>query len=244
MKKILGLIIITSIILVTACKDDDDVEPDYGTKAKLSGSVELFDEGDNKLSKDSMLVFISGTNPLISDTTDIHGNFEFKDVIYGTYSITFSKKSYGTFTLNHIYHQKGDTKIASTVQLGQFSSTKVTLLSSNVSGSAIYISITTDPTGSTTIPRYLRLYYYTSDDVSSIHYTDYSNIITAPISPYVYKVNLHKLIDLGFKSGDKVWVKAYGDALHSNDYIDLVSGKHIFPNLNLHSAAAVSFIMP
>jgi hypothetical protein len=243
MKKIVELVIIISIIVIASCKDDD-VEPDYGTKAKLSGSVELFDEGNTKLSSDSMIVSILGSNPLILDTTDINGNFAFKDVKYGTYSISYSKNGYGTFTLNHVYHQKGDTEIENISQLGQFSTTKVTLLTSNVSGSSITISATTNPIGNTSKPRYIRFFFYTSDDVSNIHFSAYSNVVTAANSPYNYRVNLHKLIDQGFKSGDIIWVKAYGDALHSNDYIDLISGKHIFPNLNLHSAAAVSFIMP
>ena len=244
MKKYVVLFILISIITAVACKSDDDVEPDYGTKAKLSGSVELFDEGTKAMPNDSMIVFIFGSNPLISDTTDALGNFQFTDVVYGTYSITFQKKGYGTFTLNHVYHQKGDTKISTIPKLGQFSTTKITHLSSSVNGSSIGISVTTDPAGNNTDVRYIRFFYYNTDDVSYIHYIGYSNVITVANNPFEFKVNLHKLIDMGFKSGDKIWVKAYGDAMHSNDYIDLISGNHVFPNINLHSAAAVSFIMP
>jgi len=244
MKKYAVLFILISIITTLACKSKDDVEPDYGTKAKLSGSVELFDEGTKAMPKDSMLVFIFGSSPLISDTTDASGNFQFADVVYGTYSITFQKKGYGTFTLNHVYHQKGDTKISTIPKLGEFSTTKITHLSSNVNGSSIGMSVTTEPEASNTNTRYIRFFYHNTDDVSNVHYIGYSNVISANNNPFEFKINLHKLIDMGFKSGDKIWVKAYGDALYSNDYIDLISGNHIFPNLNFHSAAAVSFIMP
>ncbi len=244
MKKLGLLISISLIIGIFSCKDGEDLEPDYGTKADLLGSVILFDEGSHELPNDSMIVSIIGSHPSISDTTDADGNFVFKDVNYGTYSISYSKNGFGFFTLNHVYHQKGETIISTIPQLGQYSSTHITQLTANVGGSNISIFATTDPNASNGNMRYLRFFFSASDNVSSIHYDGFSSIVIAQMNPFEYKLNLHKLIDMGFNSGDKIWVKAYGESLHSNDYIDLITGNHIFPNLNLHSAAAVSFIMP
>ena len=243
MKK-LGLAAILFILVLSFGCNDDDPEPDYGTAARLSGRVNLYDDGANPQAKDSVVVSIYGSKPLISDTTDAAGRFSFPDVKYGTYSIEFNKTGYGRFILNNVVHQKGDTEISTLINLGQFSTTKVDLITDSVTGAVIYINVLTSPGGSVNAPRYLRFFFGDNSNVSFEDYIAYSTVVSATSNPYRYSVSMHKLLDWGFKPGDHVWLKAYGDSKYSNAYIDPLKGLHIFPNLNLHSAAAIDFIMP
>jgi hypothetical protein len=239
-----GLLILVLILGFTfACKDEND-EPDYGTSARLSGRVNLFDDGATPQPKDSMVVSIYGSKPPIVDTTDVNGRFSFADVDYGLYSIVFEKPGYGRFILNNVNHQKGDTEVNQIPNLGQFSTTKVDSISDSVSGAVITIRVITTPAGTTNSPRYLRFFFGDNSNVSFEDFIAYSAVVPANSNPYSYSISLHKLLDWGFHPGDHIWIKAYGDAKYSNHYIDPLKGIHIFPNLNLHSAAAVYFVMP
>jgi hypothetical protein len=242
-KKFSLLIILLSLGFTFACNDDDD-EPDYGTSARLSGRVNLYDEGDTPQPKDSMVVSIYGAKPPVADTTDVNGRFSFPDVDYGLYSIVYEKPGYGRFILNNVSHQKGDTEIGIIPDLGQFSTTMVDSISDSVSGAVITIRVVTTPAGTTNKPRYLRFFFGDNSNVSFEDFIAYSSVVTAPSNPYIYSISMHKLLDWGFKPGDHIWIKAYGDSKYSNHYIDPLKGIHIFPNLNLHSAAAVYFVMP
>ena len=242
MKKLILLFFTTVLFTVVSC---DKTEPsETGTEGTLSGTVRLFDEGTQQLSNDNMVVSIFGSNPLISDTTDSDGKFSFSKLSYGTYSIDFHKIGYGQNILNSVYHNSASTTISTIINLGQHSSTHTTVVSAKDTLGSIFIYVTTDPVGSLNNSRYIRIYFHNSDMVSSENYTNYSDVLESNTNTLSYRINPHALEDMGFKSGETVWVKAYGESYYSNDFIDPVKGKHIFPNLNLHSAAAISFIVP
>ncbi len=52
------------------------------------------------------------------------------------------------------------------------------------------------------------------------------------------------LNELGFIKGTRVYMVAYGDSYHSNEYLDPYQNKTIFPNINTKSPSPVSFIVP
>ena len=243
MRKIGILIILLASISIWSCDKNDTPEP-TGTEGELSGSVKLFDEGTQELSSDSMIVSIYGSNPLISDTTDVNGKYSFSKLKYGTYTLSFTKANYGIYLLNNVYHKQEHTNVQQSPSLGQRSSTHISAISSKDTLGSIFIFITTDPAGTSSNPKYFRVFFHTNDMVSYSDFTAFSKVLTAKKNPIEYRLNPHALEDMGFVSGQEVWYKVYGESYYSNAHIEPLKGKHIFPNLNLISAAANSFIVP
>lgn len=239
-----GILIILLLLLATFACNDEPEEPDYGTAADLYGKVELYDDAQNPMPDDSVRVSIYASKPLILDSTDKDGKFFFKQLDYGTYSLMFEKNGYGTYVLNGVVHQKGDTHLGIVPKLGMHSTTAITKLEDSVLGAVINIAIYTQPAASSNRPRYFRVFFGYSDNVSFEDYVAYSGVITTNTQPATYSISMHKLLDWGFKPGDKVWIKAYGDSYYSNAFIDPIKGVHVFPNLNMNSAQAISFTMP
>lgn len=243
MKKIELLLIVFSLITVWSCKDKEDDIP-TGTKGTIYGEVNLYDEGTTSLSNEDMIVSVFGSNPPIIDTTDKDGKFEFNNLDFGTYAISYEKTGYGFSMLSNISHQKEATIITYTRSLGQLSSTKISSISAKDSLGSIFIQTKTDPIGTQSSPIYYRIFYHTMDAVSFDTYSALSPVIETKNNSSFYRLNPHALENMGFQTGETVWIKVYGESFYSNDYIEPIKGKHIFPNLNLNSAAAVSFIVP
>ena len=72
----------------------------------------------------------------------------------------------------------------------------------------------------------------------------YSAGLISQNNPYEHTIEANVLADMGFVSGDTVYVKAYGDSFWSNEYVDADLNKKVFPNLNTTSADASFFIVP
>ena len=237
----LSISLLISFSLWSCVKTNDDP---IGIKGNLSGVVNLYDDGVSPLAKEGMVVTLIGTDPLISDTTDIQGKFEFKDLAYGTYFLTFSKPTYGFTMINNVYHINKETKLNEQLSFGQISTTEITEIQAKDTLGSIYIYSKTNPVGSQQEPRYIRIFFHHSDAVNHQNFEHYSQVVKAVGDPANYRLNPHTLEDMGFKTGDKVWIKVYGDSYNSNAYIEPIKEQHIFPNLNMNSASAISFIAP
>jgi len=82
--------------LLFSCSSNDN-EPILPTKAAISGSVILYDEGTTLLDKSNMNVKIVGTSPLIQTTTNAEGKFTLPEVPFGTYTLEYSKTGFGSY---------------------------------------------------------------------------------------------------------------------------------------------------
>jgi hypothetical protein len=236
------LMFILTLGLMSCSSDDSDNE--VITKANITGSVNLYDEGTAQLDKSNMLVKVNGTNPLITALTNSNGQFVLEDVPFGTYTIEYEKEQYGNFKKFNVVHQGGATAITATPSLGKLSSTEVTDLQVSVASNQVVLSITTNPAGNTSNRRYLRYFLSTNANVSNVNYMYYSATYVAQINPFQVTLSQTDLINAGFSSGQTVYVKAYGDSFWSNEYLDANLNKMIFPNLNMNVVNAVSFVVP
>ena len=243
MNKLAIIIVLTSVLTLFSCTKKDDPEP-IGTEGAIIGRVQLFDEAKNAKNNDGMIVSIYGSNPLISDTTDANGSYHFAHVKYGTYSLVFVKPNYGIFMINNVYHTLETTEVSITPNLGEISTTHIDNINSKDTLGSVFIYISTSPIGTANTPKYLRVFFHTSDMVGYDNFTSYTTVLQSTNNPLEYRLNPHKLEDMGFQSGETVWFKAYGESYYSNAHIEPLKGKHIFPNINLISAAANSFIVP
>lgn len=229
---------------ISSCSKDEDPTPDPITKANITGSVNLYDEGTTQIDNSNMTVKVEGTTPSISATTDANGDFILADVPFGTYTILYEKSGFGTFKKFDIEHVNNATAILNTPSIGEISTTQITNLQANVSGNDIIISVTTNPAGSNGNTRYVRYFLSTDSNVSNENYTYFSPGLVSQINPKEITLSNNDLTSAGFSTGETVFVKVYGDSFWSNEYDDLDLGRNVFPNLNMTSNNSVSFIVP
>ena len=229
-----------------ACSKDSSTDPDPITKANIVGSVNLYDEGTLPLDNSSMTVTIEGLSHRISATTDNDGKFRLMDVPYGDYSLRFEKEGYGTYRLFNLAHAEGNdfTSTTKSPSVGQISTSQITQLSASVSGTDVIISATTSPAGNTRNRRYIRVFYGETDEVSNENYSSFSETMLSQINPKDLKITQAKLIDMGFTSGQKVYMKVYGTSFGGNSYDDPNLNRHVFLNLNAKHADTVFFVVP
>ncbi len=216
------------------------------TKADISGSVKLYDEGTNPLPKDGMIISVEGSNPLISSVSDTNGDFVLNDVPFGTYIISFQKTGYGTFKNTGLKHRNTGsiTKIIPDPALGQRSTTTITVLTSSYTNSNVKFTITTYPAAKPEAPRYYRVFFSPFSNVSFNNYIKYTGVTVCTTEPAEFSLGIKDIIGLGFNSGDTFYATVYGDSYWSNDYDNPATGKREFPNLNSTTTASVSFIVP
>ncbi|MQP53573.1 MULTISPECIES: carboxypeptidase-like regulatory domain-containing protein [unclassified Flavobacterium] len=236
------LMFILAIATVSCSSDDSNNDPI--TKANITGSVNLYDEGTTLLDESNMLVKVVGTNPLITALTNSNGQFVLEDVPFGTYTIEYEKAQYGVFKKFNFSHQGNANAITEIPSLGKTSSTEITDLLVNIVNGQVVFSITTSPAGNNSNRRYVRYFLSTSATVSNSNYMYHSLTFISQINPYQSTLTQTELINAGFTSGQTVYVKAYGESYWSNEYLDVNLNKKVFPNLNTVSANAVSFVVP
>ncbi|MDP5000746.1 MAG: carboxypeptidase-like regulatory domain-containing protein [Flavobacterium sp.] len=236
------LMFILAIATVSCSSDDSNNDPI--TKANITGSVNLYDEGTTLLDESNMLVKVVGTNPLITALTNSNGQFVLEDVPFGTYTIEYEKEQYGVFKKFNFSHQGNANAITEIPSLGKTSSTEITDLLVNIVNGQVVFSITTSPAGNNSNRRYVRYFLSTSATVSNSNYMYHSPTFISQINPYQSTLTQTELINAGFTSGQTVYVKAYGESYWSNEYLDVNLNKKVFPNLNTVSANAVSFVVP
>ncbi|NVJ89601.1 MAG: carboxypeptidase regulatory-like domain-containing protein [Flavobacteriaceae bacterium] len=233
------------VVGLTSCSKDENLDATPVTMANITGSVNLYDEGTTKIDNLGMTVTVEGTSPLISATTDINGKYTLMDVPFGTYTILYQKSGYGTFKRFNVEHKDGNTFIPDTPSLGQKSTTTITNLTvSSNANFPVIISVTTNPAGSQANTRYIRFFFSTNPNISNENYDSYLETSQTNISPNNLNLSQASLDALDFTSGSTVYVKCYGESFWGNSYSDPNLNRDIFPNLNLNSAPAVSFVVP
>lgn len=241
-----GVFIIALFVLAgySSCTKDEPNPPD-ASKSDVFGSMKLFDEGQTQISSEGMAVSIEGSIPLNTDTSDADGNFRLLDVLFGNITVVYSKEGYGTYKLINIPHDNtGQHNELPTPVLGQLSSTEVTDLTFTVGTDNVRLFITIDPEGTVDEPKYVRLFF---GSVNTVDYNEYTSTFKMTlITPVPNEVLLTpiQLSNLGFQSGETVFVKVYGDSFYSNDYFDPETGFQVFPNVNPISASEVTFVSP
>jgi hypothetical protein len=227
------------------------------TKGAITGSIIMYDDKGNANADDKAGVKVSllkGGVEVSKATTLTTGKFAFANVPYDTYDMSYSRSDIGTykvFNVTHAYNASATVNgtLLSTIQLGQLSSTSITAFTfqdstyNGVPGMSYTISVSPDP--STTSRGFFRIFMSLDPQVSNANY----GVVATPRSLISNNATGGFTRDelrtiYGFSSGQTVYMIAYGESAQPNDYTDPVSGKRIFPNLNMTTQPAFSFIVP
>ena len=221
------------------CKSDDP-EPSV---ANVIGSVTLYDDGVNLLPPDGMTVTVENTDPKLTAVTGTNGSFIIENVPLGSINLSYQKQDYGTFKVFNIPHQTSGTGTILTIDptLGKQSTTAINVVTSEVVGSNVRLTVETDPPANSSNFRFIRIFLSNASNVSSENYS--AVLETRQIGSTQVTLSSSELSDLGFISGQTVFIAIYGESFYSNDYEDPSVGRRIFPNLNVTSTST-SFTMP
>lgn len=237
---------VSSFILLNAsCKKEEECEHPNLTEANLAGKVNLFDDLEGALSDSGMTVYILDSNPLVSDVTDENGNYSLDNLIFGSYTLVYSKQGYGTF-LQSVLHAD-DCQLTNTMPeyyLGERSTTTITSFTTTTIPSGVKLNIGIFPEGSSEEARYVRVFYSNQSDVSNSSYDFQSGLIEMTEANYTITLNIGDIHGMGFQTGETVYCKVYGDSFHSNEYFDFDIEGLYYPNTNIVTQPNVEFIAP
>lgn len=244
------LLVVLLITAFLACskKTYDNTPPATGA---LSGSVQTWDD---KLASttDAAGITVTITNLTgVSAITDANGRYTFNNLPFDTYDLSFSKSGYGTYRIFGISHANTGSQTPTQVPLvsfGKQSTTTVTGLSVNgnsLNGEpGVTFAYNLSPAPSTASRAFVRYFLGTASDVSSTNYRAYSQLSNFSNLSNITGFTQSQLIAMGFSSGQTVFVRMFGDSWRSNDYFDPNLGRQVFPNINLTTVAAISFVVP
>ena len=250
MPKTRVFIIIGFFFLAISCGKDDNGStqpPPSPVDAPISGQVKLYNESVIEEESSGMSVIVDSTFPPQKAVSGADGKFIIPYIGFGKTTLIFEKAGYGTFkifNIDHNYNSGLGTVITPVLSLGKISTTTITVLNTSVSAGSVAITVMTSPAGTSNVPKYVRLFLHSRAGVSNVLYQKALDILVANTNPLEKVLTKAELNALGFASGTTVYVRAYGESFHSNNYDDLLSGRMVYPNLNLTTVAAVSFIVP
>jgi hypothetical protein len=173
---------------------------------------------------------------------------------YDQYDIEISKTGYGTmkvFGITHSYDPAassvGTTQIPN-ISFGKKSTTTVTALSvsgNNLLGEpGVSFSYTVNPSPTPASRAFVRYFLSRAADVSPTKYVAASAVVNFSNGSGITGFSTSQLVGMGFASGQTVYVKMYGESFVTNEYYQPNLGYKIFPNVNLTTQPAVSFVVP
>lgn len=231
-----------------ACNSTDNQTP-APAGGILTGSVQLWDDKLTTLTDNSGVTVTVNDLTQVSATTEATGKYSFSTLPYGLHDLTFSKTGYGSYKLFGVAHS-GSTNatLLPAIQLGKLATTFVTSLSilgnNYNSGPGISVLYSVSPTPTAVNRGYVRYFLSTDQGVSNTNYQFVSPVVSLLNNNVTGGFSQEELLTAGFKSGQTIYLRLYGESVQSNSYTDPNTGVRVFPNLNSTTSPAVSFVMP
>lgn len=235
--------------LLMACEKADPGPPLTG---KLAGTIQTWDDKSTSIADKKGITVTTEYPAINSTTTDTSGKFSFDNLDFDKYDISFSKAGYGTYKIFSYAHSNNPTtaQTVNTIPLINFAKisttaiTNMVFLKTSVNGVVgVSFQVTVSPNPTTLKRAFIRYFLSNSPSVADTSYIVYTPPIGTSSTIAVDGFTNDELTGFGFSKGQKIYIKAYGESLRSNDYDDPNLRKRIFPNLNPTSAPAISFVM-
>lgn len=239
---------------ILACSSNSNETP-TPAGGVLSGTVQLWDDKLTTLTDNSGVTVTVTDLTSTSTTTDAAGKYSFATLPYGLHDFTVSKAGYGSYKLFGVSHNPisiTSSSISGTVvpaiQFGKLATTSVISLSvagntfNGNPGVSVLYSVAPTPTAANR--GYVRYFLSTDQGVSTVNYKYASPIVSVLNNNVTGGFTKDDLLTVGFRSGQTVYLRLYGESVQSNVYTDPNVGVQVFPNLNLTTPSAVSFVMP
>lgn len=248
------------LVLAMGCGKDSgnhsiavpDIVQAQQNRANIQGMILLYDEEGNRQT-DMSGVTVSIDNSTVSTKTGADGKWTLDSIPYGTYDISYSKDGYGTGKIMGIYHaatNHATTLIANSEAMAVNSSIAINNMVITPFNAAIQAAGVTgvhidplfnNPSGK---DKYVRLFLSDNANVSSTNYLADVKIRTNGVSQQNdFNLTTRFFENLGFKKGQTIYVKGYGDSFLADDYTDPLTNTTVFPSLSTKPSATVNFVL-
>lgn len=254
--KTLSIICLSLMLLFTGCSDEDEFAPNL--KGDIIGYAYCFDEFGNPFEDFSGIHVLTEPNREYHAITDENGKYVIKDVINGTYNLSFEKEGFGTMKLQSVKHLGGNPTVMGNLTEGapyifEMSTTKITSLEVINDSLQAVVSLSGQYKPNLL---YMNLYFSTQQNFA-IENSETSKDEVVHEYYTMYRSTLSFSNHLPFESGTTVFFKGfiYTDKnaavmLYTpyymsgiSTYYDYETNKTIYPNIGDESAE-FSFIMP
>ncbi len=258
MKKILAIL----FVFIAACGKDSgnhsiavpDLVLAQNNRANISGLIQLYDEDGNNLT-DNSGVLISIDHSTVSTKTAANGKWTLDSIPYGTYDISYSKEGYGTGKIMGIYHAatnhattlipKGESMaVNSSIAINNLVIVPFNSSLQQLGVSGFHI----DPVfaNNSGKDKYVRLFFSDNGNVSPSNYKAEIKIRSSGAATQLnnYNITTNWFESQGFKKGQTIYVKAYGDSFLADQYTDPLNNSTIFPSLSNQPSATMTLVLP
>jgi hypothetical protein len=261
--------VVILLLLMTACGKDSthnsitvpDVIQAANKRGNITGTIILYNN-DGATVADNSGVTVSIDNNNVSTKTDANGKWVLDSIPYGIYDLTYSKVGYATGKLMGVDHKATNhatTVITHSRALNQISNIEITAIQtsnfdanpqmataiqSGLFDNGVHIEPVFANANNTTKP--IRLFFSDNANVGADNYlaaekTRFSGNPNEDAKNYNY--TLKWFVGKGFKPGQTIYVKAYGEGFANDEYVDAITGLTVFPSLSPKSGTA-SFVLP
>jgi hypothetical protein len=248
-------LLINFFVLILCCTcfiACDKTDPGPATNGKLTGTLQTWDDKSTSIADKGGIIVTTEYPSVYTTTTDTSGKFSFDNLDFDKYDLSFSKPGYGTYRIFSYAHNNNPATnpTINTIPLINFAKisttaiTNLVYLKASVNGVVgVSFQVTVSPNPTTLKRAFIRYFLSISPSVADTSYAVYTPPIGTSTTIATDGFTNDELTGYGFTKGQKIYIKAYGESLRSNDYDDPNLRKRVFPNLNPTSAAAISFVM-
>ena len=246
--RVLYYLVFIFLLTLSACKKGDQ-GPAGPAGPSLTGDLigycTLYDVNGNKVTDSrGILVTVEGANR--SAITDSAGRFDVTGISTGIYNISFAKGGYGTRKTISYSFVGGGSAYFGTTSIYQIPFFSIINLASDTSGTTVTITgslIGSLPTGI----RVIRLFGGTSSNVT-YNPKDYlftlSSASPGPATTFTYNISSSTFNFYGVNSGQTIYLVAYSESISSGSYLDIATGKTIYPNINTTPSNVITVVVP
>lgn len=234
--------LILLIIITTGCEKTEQFP--LNLKGTIKGEIIPRNEfGPANDDYEGFSIQLEGSEPLISTSTDIDGNYELKNIPTGTYNLIISKEGYGEYQKQGLQIVGGDEPLYFKAALNKKSSTTIENISHEiVNGTEIYLRGTVYhniPFDIPTVPHeaVIRYFVHGSENPSGTDYSGTNTLIFNGESgtQFNYRINIDKK---KYPSGSTIYLIAYGCSYYDLGFYDLLSNLYIYSSIGTGSNIA------
>ncbi|GAB3204172.1 hypothetical protein ABID22_002966 [Pontibacter aydingkolensis] len=241
--------VIVAYLLLVGCTSDEPT-PEV-TAGDLVGTVTLFDKFEKELpNKEGVIVEVLIGDNKVSTTTNVKGEFSFRDIAYGKLTVNFKKDNYRGFDSLNYNHQSA-TDSLNFIKLAELPPAITSLLGPSLHNGQVSIPIITEFNSNEWYLASHWLFFSKSSQVSSTNFKMRNNIgsfggKTGNAASFSSLLPLQLFRDKGFVSGDRIYLRAYPGNSMFIQYNNTEGGyiSHLFPTYGNNSSNIVSFILP
>jgi hypothetical protein len=237
---------LTISLLFNACKKDD-----YGSlpKGDLIGYTYLYDVNGIRNTDNSMInVRFQDSYGGFPSYSGKDGKWICSNIPSGNYTLVISMPNYGTMKYEDKSFIGGGQFFFGSTSLYQIPSYTLTGLTDSTTKGEIYIQ----SSFSGTLPQYNggRCRYFispnsnvSSDPTNYVFTVSVTHSMTSQVTPST-GVSSFQLKSYGIITGDTVYIVGYAENYTTSSYLDVNTGRNVYPNLNPTPSNVLKVIVP